>query len=107
MSPKFPINERLSESAARSLGAEVVVPLHERVDQLCDLVYAAGHARPPKRKMLSALILNAPEDAAELTAMLDAYDRATTAEALVGSTTPGDVVEFPKRRPGPRPGSRR
>jgi hypothetical protein len=103
VSPKFDVNERLDESKQRGVGVDMAVPLHERIDQLCDLVYAAGHARPSKRKMLAALVLGSPTDANELDVLLRAYDRARVADALVTSTQQGNVVDLPQRRSGPRP----
>jgi|tagenome__1003787_1003787.scaffolds.fasta_scaffold20684483_2 hypothetical protein len=104
MSQKFDLNERLNEARERSVGVQMPVPLHERVDQLCDLLHDTGHRRPSKREMLSALVLAAPTDADELEAMLRAYHGAYVRDALVAESATGDVVEFPRRRSGPRSG---
>jgi hypothetical protein len=104
VAPDFDVNERLIESRRRGIGAELAVPLHERVDMLCDLVCDAGFERPSKGKMISAIILGAPEDAGELDRLLRAYDRAVVRDAIVGTDTiEGTVVSLPKRVSGPRP----
>src|SRR4051794_9144892 len=104
---KFGLAERLDEAKQRGVGVDMAVPLHERLEQLCELVYAAGYARPSKKKMLSAIVLAAPIGADELDRVLRAYDRAKVADALVTPQREGDVVEFPSRRSGPRPKSGR
>jgi hypothetical protein len=103
MSRTFDIEARLEEVQARTLGVDMPIPLHERIDQLCDAVYSAGHARPSKKKMLAALVLASPIDGQELDAMVRAYDGAHVRDALAIDGPAGDVVEFPNRRSGPRP----
>lgn len=102
MSPKFGVDERLDEVRQRGVGVEMPVPLHERVEQLCELTYEAGYARPSKRKILAALVLGAPTDAEELDRLVRAYDRARVRDALVSVKPEGSVVDFPRRRSGPR-----
>src|SRR5690349_2828418 len=100
---KFNTDERLREARTRVLGQAVPVPLHERIEALCDAVYEDGHERPTKLKMLSALILAAPTNPATLDELLRDYDRASVGDALVGEEKVSDnVVKFPKRKPGPR-----
>lgn len=102
--PNFDVTQRLKEANIRTLGQSVPVPLHERVEALCDLVYASGRERPSKVKMLSALMLDAPADADELDRRLRAFDAASVGDALLGSHEVEDnVVKFPKRTSGPRP----
>jgi hypothetical protein len=106
MSPQFDIDERLDEAKERGVGVNMPVPLHERIEDLCDLVYQAGCARPTKRKMLAALVLGYSSEANELQRLLGDYDRARVADALVAATPEGSVVSFPRRVSGPRPKSR-
>jgi hypothetical protein len=85
MSPSYDRNQRLTEADPKPLGQRIPNPLHERIGDLCDVVYRAGHARPAKVKMLAALILAAPTEPATLDQMLRAFDRATVGDALVAS----------------------
>ncbi len=103
MSPKFDVGERLDEARERGVGVNMPVPLHERIDQLCELVYQAGLARPTKRKMLAALVLGSPTDANELDRLLRLYDQARVRDALATAAPEGTIVEFPRRASGPRP----
>src|SRR5262245_13183444 len=105
MAPDFEPRQRLIEARLKGLGQDVPEPLHERIEQLCDLVYAAGEAqRPSKMQMVAAVLFGAPTDADELVALLRRYGRATVAEALVESTASADssVIRLPTRRSGPR-----
>lgn len=108
MAPQYNRDQRLSEADPKALGQRVPLPLHERIDELCDLLYDAKHARPTKVKMLAALVLAAPVDTTKLNQMLRRYDAATVADALVaGRAGKGKRVAFPERKPGrprsPRP----
>jgi hypothetical protein len=108
MSARFDPGERLKEAKSRGLGQEIPIPLHERVEALCDCVYDAGFERPAKVKMIAALLLGATTDSTELDRLLREYDRACVRDALVdASLAEGNVVEFPTRRSGPRPRSAR
>jgi hypothetical protein len=103
MTPGFDVDERLSESKDRGLGVDIPVPLHERVEALCELVYDAGYDRPSKRKMVAALLLAATDDPRELDELLRAYDRGRVKDSLVGEPEiEGNVVSFPQRGRGPR-----
>lgn len=105
MTPQFDIHERLDEAKERGVGVNMPVPLHERIDQLCELVYQAGLARPTKRKMLAALVLGCATEVDELDQLLRQYDQAHVRDALVTATPEGSVVDFPRRASGPRPKS--
>src|SRR4051794_27830854 len=100
-------DDPLDETRERGVGVGMPIALHERIDELCNLMREAGYAKPSKKKMLSALVLGSPTDAEELDALVRAYDRARVKHALVAATPKGNVVEFPTRSSGPRPkGSR-
>jgi hypothetical protein len=99
---KFDPTQRLNDVKERGVGVNMPIPLHERIEQLCDLVYEDGCARPTKRKMLSAIVLATSDDAETLRQALDAFDRATVSDASVSPVNEGEVVAFPARRPGPR-----
>lgn len=103
MSPKFNLDDRLAAVESRALGSAIPLPLHERLDQLCEVVYAARYARPPIRKMIAALILAAPNDAQQLQRLLQAFDAALVQDALLSSEGGTNIVEFPRRKSGPRP----
>jgi hypothetical protein len=109
MPPNFDPNDRLLEANPTPLGQRVPEPLHERVEQLCDLAYEAGEPRrPTKQQMVGALLFGAPTDAEELVALLRRYGRATVADALLQVDTPaGSVIELPTRKSGPRSPRRR
>ena len=108
MSPgdgRFKASERLLEASPQPLGQRVPEPLHVRLLDLCDLVYASGETRrPTKAEMLGALILAAPEEPTRLVEMLDAYGRADVGSALVGPRKGAEVVRFERRSSGPRRG---
>lgn len=47
----FSSTDRLVEAAPKPLGQDVPEPIHERLKQLCDLVYEAGESRrQPSRR---------------------------------------------------------
>jgi hypothetical protein len=101
MSPNVDANERLCAARESTLGAPVADVLHQRLEELCDVVFAAGSPRPTKKRLVSAIILAASTDAEALSAMLARYDAALVRDALVQQSD-GDVVELHARRPGPR-----
>lgn len=107
MSPKFNLDDRLDAVEARNLGASIPTPLHERIDELCELVYGARYAKPPLKKMVAALVLAAPTDPQQLHEILTAYDGALVRDALISGRPKGAIVEFPRRKSGPRPRSPR
>lgn len=103
---RFKATDRLLEASPKPLGQRVPEPLHVRLLDLCDLVYASGETRrPTKAEMLGALILAAPDEPAALVTLLNAYGRADVGAALVGSRKGADVVRFEPRVSGPRRGS--
>jgi hypothetical protein len=103
MSPVYEPNQRLTEADPKPLGQRIPNPLHERVDELCDVVYRAGGARPTKVRMLAALILAAPTDPSTLDDLLRTFDGATVRDALVApQRSSGNVIQFPERKSGPR-----
>lgn len=76
MSMSFSLTDRLVEAAAKPLGQDVPEPIHERLKQLCDLVYEAGETRrPTKQEMVAAVIFGSPTTAQELTDLLRRYGR--------------------------------
>lgn len=109
MTRSFHPNDRLVDTNLAPLGQRVPEPLHERVEQLCDLVYDAGEARrPTKQQMIAALLFGASTDATELIELLRRFGRATVADALVTSeTSAAEVIQLPNRKSGPRSGRRR
>lgn len=101
-------DERLQETRLAALGQRIPEPLHERVNQLCQLVYDGGHERPTKVKMIAALLLAAEPDARKLAEALAAYDRAYVRDVLLGEHKEAEIISLPTRRPGPHPaGGRR
>jgi hypothetical protein len=104
MPPNLDPRERLIDTPGQALGQRVPECLHERLDQLCDIAYAAGEPqRPTKMQMVGALIFGGPSDPDELVELLRRYGRATVGDAMVGTTIPaGAVIELPARKSGPR-----
>src|SRR4051812_25033323 len=88
----------------KPLGQRVPEPLHERIEQLCDLVYDAGEShRPSKMEMLAAVLLGAPTEPDQLVDLVRRYGRATVKDAMVQpSVGSGEVIELPTRKSGPR-----
>jgi hypothetical protein len=109
MSPDFRAADRLLDATPTPLGQRVPEPLHERVEQLCDLVYEAGEPRrPTKKEMVGALLFGSPTEAEELVDLLRRYGRAKVADALLHEESrEGSVIELPKRRSGPSSSRRR
>jgi hypothetical protein len=108
MSREIRPQARLVDQDFKPLGQRVPAPLHERIEQLCEIAYAAGERqRPSKMEMLAALLLATPTDGQELRRLLQQYGEATVGDALPWSAADeGDVIELPSRGPGPRSGRR-
>jgi hypothetical protein len=102
MAHRFNTGDRLEAVRHRSVGVDLPLPLHERIDELCQVVYDATYDRPPIRKMLAALVLAAPADASKLQQLLDTYQRACVSDSLVLTRSADGIVEFPDRKSGPR-----
>jgi hypothetical protein len=104
VSINFRPTDRLVEATAKPLGQDVPEPIHERLKQLCDLVYEAGEPRrPTKQEMVAAVIFGSPTTPEELIDLLRRYGRATVADAFLPSQAPtGSVISLPKRTSGPR-----
>lgn len=102
-------DDRLVEVTVRQLGQRIPEPLHQRLGELCDLVYEDGAPRrPTKEDLIAAIILGAPEDPAQLKAMLDTYGRALVRDAFLDiAVSDTAVIELAPRTPGPRHGRRR
>lgn len=109
MSPIYQLEDRLLEANPKPLGQRVPEPLHERVEQLCELVYEAGEPRrPSKMEMIAALLLAAPTDPEELVELVRRYGRARVRDTLVqAEATSADVINLPDRTSGPRSPQRR
>lgn len=103
MCADFNLDQRLNRARDRGLGIDVPIPLHERVDALCEIVYDAGYERPTKSKMIAALLLAATDEPEQLDKLLRAYDRARVEDSIAGKqAVEGNIVTFPQRRRGPR-----
>jgi hypothetical protein len=103
VSPSFGVDQRLEEVKHRGVGVTMAEPLHERLEQLSDLMYEAGLQRPSKRRLLAALVLSSPTDPKALDELVRKYDGAVVGDAILHTELLGTVVEFPSRRSGPRP----
>jgi hypothetical protein len=103
MPVRYELAKRLLEADPAALGQRVPRPLHERVEELCDLVYEAGNERPTKAKMIGALILAAPPTVPELHKMLTRFEAATVRDAVVErKRIKAKHVTYPDRSSGPR-----
>lgn len=103
MSPRYKSQMRLHEADPKPLGQRVPKPLHERVEELCELLYAAGYSRPTKAKMVAALLLGAPTDPAVLSQLLHDYDAASVGACpLDPSKAESKTITYPERNSGPR-----
>jgi hypothetical protein len=103
MSPTYSIDQRLTEADPTTLGQRVPKPLHERVEELCDLLYGAKYARPSKAKLLAALVFDAPTDVKALNRIVRRYERASVGDALVSDRRVKEGrVKLPVRKSGPR-----
>jgi hypothetical protein len=109
MSRSFNPGDRLVDAHKEQLTGRIPEPLHERLDQLCDLAYEAGEPRRPgKAEMLAAVILASPTTPQEVRDMFRDYGNAKVVDAFLPSKQPtGSVVTLPERTSGPRSISRR
>jgi hypothetical protein len=109
MPPNYRPNDRLIDADPISpLGARIPAPLHERIERLCEVAFQAGETRQPsKQEMAAAILLGSTTDGQELRELLRRYGEATVADALPWlADGEAEVIELPKRKPGPRSGRR-
>src|SRR5947209_6766099 len=104
MAPDFNANDRLQDAPPKQLGQDIPAPLHERLEQLCDIAYHAGERRrPTKAEMVAAVILGSPTDGTTLRKLLSDLGDATVEKALVSTPEKsGNVISLPRRSSGPR-----
>lgn len=76
-------------------------PLSERLDELVRLANEAG-ARTNRKEIIGALLLAASADASELFDSLVTLRRSRAADAAVGESDSGSVLEFRRHPRGPR-----
>lgn len=93
--------ERLDSSRDRQVSFRIPLALDQRLDALVDRALDAGE-RTNRRELLAAILFTAGQDGDELGALLKRYRRATVREAMLDQDT-GNLIEFRRRAPGPRP----
>lgn len=86
-----------------NLAVLVPIPVSERIDALTEALDRDGYGRVSRKELVSALLLGATSDTAELNDLLRRYRMAKVRDAVVGEVPPGRVISFPERAPGPRP----
>lgn len=92
---------RLVETPERAIGLRIADPLNQRLDALVEQVARLG-IRTTRKEVVSALILNAPEDPEHLRNLLVNLKSATVGDYLIPAGKGLRVAE-PRIRPGPRP----
>lgn len=98
---RLDLSLRLSDCEETSAAVEWAIPLHHRVDQLVTLAEDSGE-RTTRKELVAALVLAAPEDADELSRLLRAYRTSLARDALLAVPHGENVIELPRRGPGPR-----
>ena len=103
MSDQHPVGaaERLDNSRDRQVSFRIPLALDQRLDALVDRAIDAGE-RTNRRELLAAIVFAAGHSGEELGALLRSYRKATVREAVLDQDT-GNLIEFRRRAPGPRP----
>jgi hypothetical protein len=91
---------RLTSCDEQAITIGLPGPLNERLDRLVELADAEG-ARTNRKELVAALVLAAPESAAELASAVIGYRKAKARDAAVSGDLAA-VLQFRRHQPGPR-----
>jgi hypothetical protein len=83
-----------------TIGLSLPRPLSERIDRLVAAAEFAGE-RTTRKEILAALVLEAPLDGLELSAMIRRLRNAAVRDAIPTDST--GSIQLVRHRPGPRP----
>jgi predicted DNA-binding protein len=103
-----PVGPRISSKTPlplceeRAVSFRLPIPITERLDDLVEEMTRLDH-RAYRKDLLAALALAAPEEPETLIQLVEDYRTATAGEAAVAEEAAGEVIEFKRRAPGPRP----
>jgi len=106
MTRRTPVDAKLSELEARSVGLALSDPISQRLDALIELAEATGE-RTNRKELIAALILAATPDGDTLTGLVRRYRTARVRDALLDRDESASTFEFRPPRPGPRRRRRR
>jgi len=95
-------NRLLRTSEARQTLFNLPVALSNRLDRLVERVEGEG-IHTSRKDLIAALVLAAPEDAAELLKLSLGYGKATVKDAALQDEPEATVLDFQQRKPGRRP----
>ena len=95
----------LRDCPEQRVGLDLPAPLSERLDDLVQLVEAAGD-RTNRKELIASLILAAPEAGEKLSTLLRAYRQASARAARLDGSTDEPTIGIRSYRPGPRPRKR-
>lgn len=96
----FSPETKLTACEQRSITIGLPGPLNERLDRLVELADEEG-ARTNRKELLAALVLAAPESAAQLDDLVRTFRKAHARHAAVAEDL-GAVLTFKRHLPGPR-----
>ena len=91
----------LRECPEKRVGLDLPAPLSERLDDLVQLVEAAGD-RTSRKELMASLILAAPEVGDKLSAQLRKYRQASARAARLSGSADEPTIGIRSYRPGPR-----
>jgi hypothetical protein len=94
-------DEQLADCPPKKAFFELPFPLDERLELLTEIARAAGY--PASRKdLISALILSASDEGADLVALLTSFRGARAKQAEVRTRPDASVLVERSHKPGPR-----
>src|SRR5437763_5254268 len=95
---KVDLGDRVQDLSASTQVGKVPTPVVVRAEQLCDLLDAAGEAKPDRQFLVAALIATTDDDIEALVARLREYRLAHVHEVVLGTTATEGTVTLPKPR---------
>ena len=99
--PKSQGTDPLRRADQAQINISVAAPLNARLDALVSLAEAAGE-NTSRKEIVSALLLEAPEDGDALAERLRRFRQASVGDAFVAGFDDSFFLDLGPRGPGPR-----